>query len=68
MSVDPTETRAFACADEGVVEMQFGYATFALESTQIIAPVIFADEESGLVLGALTLEAVHSTATMQMSG
>ena len=62
VSVHPTETRAFAFADERIVEMQFGYATFALEGLEVIAPVIFAEEGSGPILGATTLEAAHLVA------
>ena len=59
VNVLPTETRAFALADERVVEMQFGYATFVLEGMEVLAPVIFAEEGSGPILGATTLEAAH---------
>lgn len=60
-SVDvlPTETRAFAFADERVVEIPFGYAVFVIEGMEVIAPVIFADRGSNPLLGATTLEAAH---------
>ena len=62
VNVIPTETRAFAFADERIVEMEFGYATFALAGLEVIAPVIFANEGSGFILGATTLEAAHLAA------
>ena len=62
VNVHPTETRAFAFADERVVEMQFGYAIFIIEGLEVIAPVIFAEEGSGPILGATTLEAAHLAA------
>ena len=55
----PTETREFAFADDRVVNMPFGYATFILEGMELIAPVIFAAAGSSPLLGATTLEAAH---------
>ena len=59
VNVRPTETRAFAFADERVVDIPFGYAVFVIEGMEVIAPVIFADEGSSPLLGATTLEAAH---------
>ena len=59
VGVQPTETRGFAFADDRVVNMPFGYATFALEGMEVIAPVIFAAAGSSPLLGATTLEAAH---------
>ena len=59
VNVRPTETRGFAFADDRVVDMLFGYATFILEGMEVIAPVIFADAGSSPLLGATTLEAAH---------
>ena len=59
VNVEPTETRAFAYADDRIVEMPFGYAMFMVEGLEVIAPVIFADEGTGPILGATTLEAAH---------
>jgi clan AA aspartic protease len=59
INVQPTETRSFAFADERIVEMPFGYATFVIGEMEVIAPVIFADEGTGPILGATTLEAAH---------
>ena len=59
VNVRPTETRAFAFADERVVDIPFGYAVFAIEGMEVIAPVIFAAEGSSPLLGATTLEAAH---------
>ena len=59
VGVQPTETRGFAFADDRVVQMPFGYATFILEGMEVIAPVIFAAPGSGALLGATTLEAAH---------
>ena len=59
VGVRPTETRGFAFADDRVVDMPFGYATFILEGMEVIAPVIFAASGSSALLGATTLEAAH---------
>ena len=59
VNVRPTETRAFAFADERVVDIPFGYAVFVIEGMEVIAPVIFAAEGSSPLLGATTLEAAH---------
>ncbi len=59
VNIRPTETRAFAFADERVVDIPFGYAVFVIEGMEVIAPVIFADEGSSPLLGATTLEAAH---------
>ena len=59
IGVLPTETRGFAFADDRVVEMPFGYATFVVEGMEVIAPVIFAAPGSSPLLGATTLEAAH---------
>ena len=57
VNVRSTETRAFAFADERVVDIPFGYAVFVVEGLEVIAPVIFAAQGSGPILGATTLEA-----------
>jgi len=59
VNVRPTETRAFALADERVVDIPFGYAVFVIDGMEVIAPVIFAAEGSSALLGATTLEAAH---------
>ena len=59
VNVRPTETHAFAFADERVVDISFGYAMFVIEGMEVIAPVIFAAEGSSPLLGATTLEAAH---------
>ena len=59
VNIRPTETRGFAFADDRVVNMPFGYATFVLEGMEVIAPVIFSAVGSGPLLGATTLEAAH---------
>ncbi len=59
IDVQPTETRGFAFADDRVVEMPFGYATFVVEGMEVIAPVIFSALGSSPLLGATTLEAAH---------
>ncbi len=59
VNVQSTETRAFAFADDRVVNMPFGYATFVLEGIEVIAPVIFSAPGSSPLLGATTLEAAH---------
>ena len=59
VNVNPTETRAFAFADDRIVEMPFGYATFIIDALEVIAPVIFAAPGTGSILGATTLEAAH---------
>lgn len=58
-NVQRSETRAFAFADERVVDIPFGYAVFVVQGMEVIAPVIFAAEGSGPILGATTLEAAH---------
>ena len=55
----PTETRGFAFADDRVVDLPFGYATFIVEGMEVIAPVIFSAAGSSPLLGATTLEAAH---------
>ncbi len=62
VNVRPTETRAFAFADERVVDIPFGYAVFVIEGMEVIAPVIFAAEGSSPLLGSTTLEAAHLAA------
>lgn len=59
INVLPTETRGFAFADDRVIDMPFGYATFVVEGMEVIAPVIFAAPGSSPLLGATTLEAAH---------
>ena len=59
IDVQPTETRGFAFADERVVEMPFGYATFIFAGMEVIAPVIFAAAGTSSLLGATTLKAAH---------
>ena len=59
VNVQPTETRGFAFADDRVVNLPFGYATFVLEGIEVIAPVIFSSSGSSPLLGATTLEAAH---------
>ena len=59
VNVRPTETRGFAFADDRVVDLPFGYATFVLEGVEVIAPVIFSAPGSSPLLGATTLEAAH---------
>ena len=59
VTVRPTETRGFAFADDRVVNMPFGYATFVVEGMEVIAPVIFSAPGSSPLLGATTLEAAH---------
>ena len=59
VNVLPIKTRPFALADERVVEMEFGCATFVLQSMEVIAPAIFAEEGSSPILGVTTLEAAH---------
>lgn len=59
VNVRPSETRAFAFADERVVDIPFGYAVFVVEGMEVIAPVIFAAQGSSPLLGATTLEAAH---------
>ena len=51
VNVLPIKTRPFALADERVVEMEFGCATFVLQSMEVIAPAIFAEEGSSPILG-----------------
>ena len=55
----PTETRAFAFADAGVVNLPFGYGAFVIAGMDVIAPVIFADKGSTPLLGTTTLKAAH---------
>ena len=62
VAVRPTETRAFAFADDRVVDIPFGYAVFVIEGMEVIAPVIFAGQGSSPLLGATTLEAAHLAA------
>ena len=50
VNVRPTE-RAFAFADERVVDIPFGYAVFVIEGMEVIAPVIFAEGSSPLLGG-----------------
>lgn len=59
VNVQPTETRAFAFADERVVDIPFGYAVFVIEGMEVIGPVIFAAEGSSPLLEPTTLEAAH---------
>lgn len=59
VGADPWEVRSFAFADERVSDIPFGYARFIVQGVEVIAPVIFADDEAEPLLGATTLEAAH---------
>ena len=41
VNAQPSETRAFAFADERVVDIPFGYAVFVVQGMEVIAPVIW---------------------------
>lgn len=58
----PTETRAFAFADDGVVNLPFGYGVFVVAGMEVIAPVVFAAKGSRPLLGTTTLGAAHLVA------
>ena len=59
VGLEPREMRPFAFADERVSDIPFGYASFIVQGVEVIAPVIFADDEMEPLLGATTLEAAH---------
>ena len=60
----PTETRAFAFADDGGGNLPFGYGVFVVAGREVIAPVIFAAKGSRPLLGSTTLGAAHLVADL----
>ncbi len=56
LGVTPHGTRRFALADGSRIEMDFGRTWVRLEGTEEIVPVIFGDDDSLPLLGAVTLE------------
>ena len=60
----PAETRDFAFADEGVVNLPFGYGVLVVAGREVIAPVVFAAKGSRPLLGNTTLGAAHLVADL----
>ncbi len=56
LNIEIRESRSFELADDRVVEYPIGYARIRLEDREIIAPVVFAPQGTGALLGATTLE------------
>ena len=56
LGVEPYETRGFVLADGHRVERGFGRTWMSLAGRQDMSPVVFWDEDSVPLLGAVTLE------------
>ena len=56
LGVTPHESRGFVLADGSRVERGFGQTWMRLDGRQAMSPVVFWDEDSMPLLGAVTLE------------
>ena len=56
LGVEPHETRGFVLADGHRVERGFGQTWIRLDGRECVSPVVFWDEGSMPLLGAVTLE------------
>lgn len=56
LGVEPHETRGFVLADGHRVERGFGQTWIRLDGKECVSPVVFWDEGSMPLLGAVTLE------------
>ena len=56
LGVEPHETRGFVLADGHRVERGFGRTWMSLDGRKEVSPVVFWDEDSPPLLGAVTLE------------
>ena len=56
LGVSPLESRPFRLGDERLVEYPIGEARLRLDGRQLTAVVVFAQEGTGPVVGATTLE------------
>ena len=56
LGVTPHESRIFVLADGSRVERGFGRTWMSLDGRQDVSPVVFWDEDSLPLLGAVTLE------------
>lgn len=56
LGVEPRETRGFVLADGHRVERGFGHTWMRLDGREYMSPVVFWDEGSTPLLGAVTLE------------
>ena len=56
LGVTPHESRGFVLADGSRVERGFGETRMRLDGRQAMSPVVFWDEDSIPLLGAVTLE------------
>ncbi len=56
VGVEPHEDRGFVLADGGRLERGFGRTWLSLDGRQEVSPVVFWDEDSLPLLGAVTLE------------
>ena len=56
LGVEPRENRGFVLADGHRVERGFGHTWMRLDGKEDMSPVVFWDEGSAPLLGAVTLE------------
>ncbi|MXW94930.1 MAG: hypothetical protein F4110_11825 [Acidimicrobiaceae bacterium] len=56
LGVKPRDTRGFVLADGRRVERRFGHTWMRLDGKEDVSPVVFWDEGSVPLLGAVTLE------------
>ena len=56
LGVTPEGMRTFRLADERTIQYPVGHARFRLNGDQAITLVVFAPEDAGPLLGAMTLE------------
>ncbi len=56
LGVEPLESRTFIVADDRRIQRAFGVANVRIDGREIPSPVVFADDNSMPLLGAVTLE------------
>ncbi len=56
LGVEPLESRTFIVADDRRIQRGFGVANVRIDGREIPSPVVFADDNSMPLLGAVTLE------------
>ena len=56
LGVEPIESRTFIVADDRRIQRGFGVANVRIDGREIPSPVVFGDDNSMPLLGAVTLE------------